>query len=455
MVAPCFLIGFRFRWQAGHWWRLLALVSDPRGLGGQDESLDGFADRATRGPVVFAGSTSKFLLPGDRERRIFVRVGGLDSSALGRNKENANVTKRLILVILLLVVIFGGIFGWKYYSGMRMAAMMSAPPPPAVVASAKVRVESWQPYLHAVGSVTATQGIDVTTEVAGKVSEILATSGQSVKAGDLLLRLDDSVDEADLMGLIAQRKLAQLQFERNSKLLKDKSVSRSDYDQARASLDSAEAAVAAKQALLHKKAIRAPFSGQLGIADINLGQYLSPGDAIVPLQALDPVYVDYSLPERHLPQVRVGQAVEVEVQARSGRRFKGVISAINPGIDRGTRSLRLRATLDNPDGLLRPGMFAEVSTVLPLRDDILTLPRTAVTYNPYGESVFIIQKQDAALVVQNRPVKTGEVRNGRVEITEGLAAGDEVVSAGQNKLRNGQPVTIDNRVKLDGKVSGG
>jgi len=365
------------------------------------------------------------------------------------------VTKRLILVTLLLVVIFGGIFGWKYYSGMRMAAMMSAPPPPAVVASAKVRVESWQPYLHAVGSVTAIQGIDVTTEVAGKVSEILATSGQSVKAGDLLLRLDDSVDEADLKGLIAQRKLAQLQFERNSKLLKDKSVSRSDYDQARASLDSAEAAVDAKQALIHKKAIRAPFSGQLGIADINLGQYLSPGDAIVPLQALDPVYVDYSLPERHLPDVRVGQAVEVEVQARPGRRFKGVISAINPGIDRGTRSLRLRATLDNPDWLLRPGMFAEVSTVLPLRDDILTLPRTAVTYNPYGESVFVIQKQDGALVAQNRPVKTGEVRNGRVEITEGLAAGDEVVSAGQNKLRNGQAVTIDNRVKLDGKVSGG
>lgn len=365
------------------------------------------------------------------------------------------MTKRLILVALLLVVIFGGIFGWKYYSGMRMAAMMSAPPPPAVVASAKVRVESWQPYLHAVGSVTATQGIDVTTEVAGKVSEILATSGQSVKAGDLLLRLDDSVDEADLKGLIAQRKLAQLQFERNSKLLKDKSVSRSDYDQARASLDSAEAAVDAKQALIHKKAIRAPFSGQLGIADLNLGQYLSPGDAIVPLQALDPVYVDYSLPERHLPEVRVGQAVEVAVQARPGRRFKGVISAINPGIDRGTRSLRLRATLDNPDWLLRPGMFAEVSTVLPLRDDILTLPRTAVTYNPYGESVFVIQKKDSALVVQNRPVKTGEVRDGRVEITEGLAAGDEVVSAGQNKLRNGQPVTIDNRVKLDGKVSGG
>lgn len=365
------------------------------------------------------------------------------------------MVKRLILMVLLLVVLFGGIFGWKYFIGMKMAAMMSAPPPPAVIASAVVEAQSWQPFLHAVGSVTATQGIYVTTEVAGKVDEILAVSGQTVKAGDLLLRLDDSVDQADLKGLIAQRKLAQLQFERNRKLLKDKSVSRSDYDQSRASLDSAEAAVAAKQALIHKKAITAPFGGQLGIGDINLGQYLSPGDAIVSLQSLDPVYVDYHLPERHLPDVQVGQAVEVEVQAWPGRRFKGAVSAINPGIDRGTRTLRLRATLDNPESLLRPGMFAEVDTVLPKRDDILTLPRTAVTYNPYGESVFVIQQTDKGLVVQNRPVETGAVRGGRVEVTKGLQAGEQVVSAGQNKLRNGQSVTIDNSVELNGKVDGG
>lgn len=363
--------------------------------------------------------------------------------------------KRLILVTLLLVVIFGGIFGWKYYSGMKMAAMMSAPPPPAVIASAVVEAQSWQPFLHAVGSVTAVQGIYVTTEVAGQVDRITATSGQTVNAGDLLLQLDDSVDEADLKGLIAQRKLAQLQFERNRKLLKDKSVSRSDYDQSRASLESAEAAVAAKQAVIHKKAITAPFSGQLGIVDINLGQYLSPGDAIVSLQSLDPVYVDYSLPERNLPDVQVGQAVEVEVQSRPGQRFSGTVSAIAPGIDRGTRTVRVRATLDNPDVLLRPGMFAEVDTVLPLREDILTLPRTAVTYNPYGESVFVIQKSDKGLVVQNRPVETGAVRAGRVEITKGLKAGEEVVAAGQNKLRNGQPVKVDNSVVLDGKVNGG
>lgn len=369
--------------------------------------------------------------------------------------ENGGVIKRLVLVILLLSIVFGGIFGWKHYYGLKMASMMSAPPPPAVIAAEAVRVESWQPYLHAVGSVVPTQGVYVTTEVAGQVREIFASSGQMVKAGDLLLQLDDSVDKADLKGLVAQRTLARLQFERNSKLVEEKSVSRSDYDQSRASLDSAEAAVAAKQAVIDKKSIIAPFSGQLGIADINLGQYLSPGDAIVVLQSLDPVYVDYRLPERHLREVSVGQSVEVSVQAWAGRRFKGVISAIDPGLERGTRSLRLRATLENPERLLRPGMFAEVDTVLPLRDDILTLPRTAVTYNPYGESVFVVVEKDNALVVRNHPVETGEVRDGRVEIRSGLKAGDRVVTAGQNKLRNGQSVTIDNSVRLDGKVNGG
>lgn len=364
------------------------------------------------------------------------------------------MTDRLISVILILIVIFGGIFGWKAYSDAQMTAAMSRPPPPAVVASAVVKMESWQPYLQAVGSVTATQGIFVTTEVAGQVREILAKSGQMVETGDILLRLDDSVDEADLNGLIAQRTLTSLQFERARKLLRDKSISHSDYDTSRANLDSAEAAVAVKRALINQKTISAPFSGQLGIADINLGQYLSPGDSIVSLQSLDPVFVDYSLPERHLASVRVGQRVDVQVQAWPDRRFKGVISAINPGIDPGTRTLRLRATLDNPDHLLRPGMFAEVSTILPLRDNILTLPRTAVTYNPYGESVFVLQQQDAVLVVQNRPVKTGEVRAGRVEVLEGLQADDQVVAAGQNKLRNGQPVTVDNSIKLDQLVNG-
>jgi len=365
------------------------------------------------------------------------------------------VIKRLVLVILLLIVMFGGIFGWKYFVGQKMAAMMSAPPPPATIASAEVQRESWQPYLYSVGSVVATQGVFVTTEVPGQVESIRFESGQQVAEGDVILQLDDSVDEADLEGLIAQLNLARLQFERARKLLKDRSVSQSEYDQSRAQLDSAEATVASKRAVIAKKKIRAPFGGQLGIREVDVGEYLSPGARIVPLQALDPVYVDYTLPERHFDTLAVGQAVRVEVQAYPGQVFEGSISAINPGIDPGTRSVRLRATLDNPGQLLRPGMFAEVRTVLPARDDILTLPRTAVTYNPYGESVFVIVEQEGQQVVQNRRIRTGEVRAGRVEIVDGLNVGEVVVSAGQVKLRNGQAVTIDNSVTLDGKAGGG
>jgi len=365
------------------------------------------------------------------------------------------VIKRLILVVLLLVVIFGGIFGWKFYSGQQTAAMMSQPQPPATVASAEVELQTWQPYLQAVGSVEAIQGVSVTTEVPGQVSEILFESGRKVEAGEIILLLDDSVDQADLDGLIAQQTLAKLQFERNRKLLKDRSVSRSEYDASRAQLDGAQATVAAKRATISKKKIRAPFSGQLGIIQVDPGEYLSPGARIVPLQALDPVYVDYALPERHFSQVKVGQLVKVEVQAYPGRIFEGTVTAINPGIDPGTRSVRLRATLDNPDHLLRPGMFTEVRTVLPARAGILTLPRTAITYNPYGASVFIILEKEGAQVVQRRRVKTGEVREGRVEIIEGLQAGDDVVAAGQVKLRNDQRVTIDNSVQLNTETHGG
>jgi membrane fusion protein (multidrug efflux system) len=365
------------------------------------------------------------------------------------------VIKRLILTALILLVIFGGIFGWKYYQERQMAVMMSAPPPPATIASAKVRSESWQPYLHSIGSVEATQGIFVTTEVPGQVREILFESGQKVEAGEVLLQLDDSVDQADLEGLAALSKQAKLRFERNKKLVKERSVSRSEYDDSLAQLENLQASVEAKRATIHKKKILAPFSGQLGIRKVDIGEYLSPGAHIVPLQALDPVYVDYRLPERHFDRVHVGQSVIIKVQAYTDKSFQGRVSAINPGIDPGTRSIHLQATLPNPGNLLRPGMFAEVRTVLPVRENILTLPRTAISYNPYGESVFVILKGDSSHTVQRRPVTTGEIRDGRVEILEGLQDNDEVVSAGQVKLRNGQEVVIDNSVLLDKRMPGG
>jgi len=363
------------------------------------------------------------------------------------------MTKRMVFVLLVLGLVLGAMFGWKYYQARQMAALAGMPPPPATVAAAEVQTETWQPYLAAVGSLVATQGILVTTEVAGKVSEIRFESGQQVEAGTLLLQLDDSVDRAELEGIVAERHLADLQFKRREELLETKTISRSDYDEARLRLENATAALATKRAVIEKKRITAPFSGWLGIRQVDLGEYLQPGAAIVPLEALDPVYVDYSLPERYLSQISVGQALEVEVQAFPGEIFTGRISALNPGIDPGTRSLRVRATLENPQARLRPGMFAEVRTVLPLRPATLTLPQTAITYNPYGDSVFVIQEGDTGPSVQRRQVETGEVRNGRVEIVHGLQAGERVVIAGQVKLRNGQAVVVDNSIALDPQIT--
>jgi membrane fusion protein (multidrug efflux system) len=352
---------------------------------------------------------------------------------------------RLLLVTLLLAAVLGGIFGWKQIQMQRQAAM-SGPPPPPVVAAAEVEQEDWRPRLSAVGSLVAAQGIFVTNEVAGQVRELFFESGESVEKGDRLVQLDDSVDQADLRGLIAQRDLADIKVGRFGKLLKDRSASQSDYDEASAELDSAKAAVAAKEALIAKKHISAPFSGRLGIRITDLGEFLAPGSRIVPLDALEPIFADYSLPERHLPRIQVGEQVLVRVAAYPDEEFEGVIMAINPGVDEKTRAVRIRAILQNKEHLLRPGMFAEVDTLLPARERLLTLPRTAITFAPYGDTVFLINEQDGRTTVERRQVNAGQAQGGRVEILGGLEAGDRVVIGGQIKLRNGQQVTVDNSV---------
>jgi membrane fusion protein (multidrug efflux system) len=363
------------------------------------------------------------------------------------------MTKRMLLVLLALGLVFGAIFGWKYVQSQKMAAMASMPPPPATVASSDVQTETWQHYLAAVGSLVATQGILVTTEVAGKVSAIHFESGQQVQAGALLLQIDDSVDQAELEGIVAERRMAELQYKRREELLDSKTISRSDVDEAQLRLQNGIAQLDTKRAMIAKKRISAPFSGWLGIRQVDLGEYLQPGAAIVPLDAMDPIYLDYALPERHLDQISTDQSIEIEVQSFPGEVFTGRIAAINPGIDPGTRSLQVRALLQNPEARLRPGMFAEVRTLLPESPGVLTLPQTAITYNPYGDSVFVILEGESGSSVQRRQVKTGGVRNGRVEIVSGLQAGDTVVAAGQVKLRNDQPVVIDNSIVLDAQIT--
>jgi len=350
--------------------------------------------------------------------------------------------KRLFLVLFLLGAVLGGIFGWKFYQQQQQAAGQAGPPPP-VVAVSEVKREVWPEYLKAVGSLVAVSGIDVTNEVSGQVRHIHFESGQIVSSGDVLVELDAEVDQAELEGLVAGQHLAQLKMDRVSRLISERSVSQAELDEARGALDDATAQVTAKQAVIAKKTIRAPFAGTLGIRRVDLGEYLAPGSPIVPLEALDPIYLDFSLPERLLARVAVDQEVRVSVQGYPGEDFGGRIEALNPGVDEGTRSLRLRAVLPNPDQRLRPGMFAEVRVVMPEPQQVLTLPATAVVYNPYGNSVFVVSDGEQGLTVQRRQVQTGEVRDGRVAVTEGLSAGDRVVSAGQMKLRNDMPVTID------------
>jgi membrane fusion protein (multidrug efflux system) len=356
--------------------------------------------------------------------------------------------KRLVVVLVFLALVFGGVFGWKYLQTQKQAAANTGPPP-AVVSTRPVTSERWQPALEAIGSITPLRGVIVSAEVPGIVRKIYFDSGQHVDEGELLVELDVEVDRAELDALQADRRLAEITRNRVAQIVSDNLGPRSELDEAQAHLDRTEAEIAAKQAMIRKKSIRTPFAGELGIRIINPGQYLAPGDEIVQLVGLDPIYAEYALPERYLSELHVGQAVTVRVQAYPERLFEGSIYAISPSIQTASRSVRIRALMQNPDGQLRPGMFAEVDTLLEERERVLTLPERAVTYNPYGESVFVVSDVDGKKTVSLTQIKTGQVRNGRVEILSGLDEGTEVVSDGHNKLRNGQAVSVDNSVDPD------
>lgn len=364
------------------------------------------------------------------------------------------MSKRYLIVSIALVVVVGAIFGFKFWLNMRMASMPHQFPP-SVVASADVIQENWKPSLKSVGSLVATNGISVSTEVDGIISNIVFHSGQAVKQGQVLLHLDDKVDQAALAALRADQRLAEIQFNRARDLLKKHVMSKSDYDEAQAKFDAARARVNGQQAVIERKTIRAPFDGLLGIREVDLGQYIKAGTAIVKLEALDPIYVDYTLPERYLKEVKVGQTVDVKLDALPGEVFNGQVSAVDSGISTGTRTLKVRATLANDKLQMRPGMFAEVRTITADANPVLTVPYTAISFNTYGDYVYLIIKTDKGQIAKRHPVTTGEVRQGRVAVTQGLKVGETVVRAGLVKLRDGVPVKIDNSVKLnDAEVKG-
>jgi len=360
------------------------------------------------------------------------------------------MAKRLIIALLVLAGIFGGIAYWKYLGFQRMAAAMSQPRPPTTIATVEVKQDQWQPLIAAVGSLNAKAGIEVSSEVAGVVREIFFESGEAVAKNSPLIRLDDEVDQAALDVLEAEAKLAEVQFQRAQDLLPKRALSQSEFDERQASVEAARARVVQQQAVIARKRVRAPFAGLLGIRLVDPGQYIEPGQAIVSLQALDPIYLDFALPERTLPLLAVGMGVRASVGAFPGRQFTGTLTAIAPEVDEGTRMVRLRATLPNPEGDIRPGMFAQLQTLLGGTRGVLTVPHTAISYNTYGDFVYVVKAgADGGLQAFRRQITAGEIRDGWVVVEQGLEAGETVVRAGLIKLRDGQPVAVDNSVQLD------
>ena len=351
------------------------------------------------------------------------------------------MTKKIIYLIVFIVLIFGGLFGSKFLQIEQAMASRKAPPPP-VVAVVKVEQQQWANTLSAVGNINPQLGINLSNEVAGIVSNIHFESGQAVKKGDLLLELNTDTDQALLNGLLASERLAKIQFKRQVKLLANKATSLSSHDEARAVLDVAKTDVLAQQSIISKKRIHAPFTGVMGIRQISLGQYLDKGYSIAPLVSLSSTYADFSLAERYFSQVRIGQEVNVQVQAYPEQIFSGEVQAINPSLDQQTRTIAIRAIIDNPKGQLKPSMFANIKLKISAPSPVLTLPETAITYNTYGESVFVLTNNDNNTTVSQRSIKSGLHRQGYVEILQGLTIDDRVVNEGQVKLRSGMPVII-------------
>lgn len=350
---------------------------------------------------------------------------------------------RFVIVILFLGIVLGGIFGYKFYQFGQMKEQMSQPQPPAQISAVKAQTERWTPSIKAVGSIEAINGVQVANEVPGVIQSINFESGDTVSKGDVLVRLDAAIDEAALRTRRAEAQLAEQEFKRVSDLLPKRAVSQSQYDEAKANFDAARARVNEAEAQLSKKIIRAPFDGRLGIRMVDQGEYLATGTPIVEVNMLDPIYVDFTLSETNLTDVATGYPVVANVAAFPDRPFEGRVSAINTSINPETRTVRVRATIANPDGLLRPGMFATVRTLQPEDVEVVTLPRTAISYNTYGNYVFVVEENDAGdLVVNRRTVTTGQSRGGRIEIVSGLAAGETVVEKALLRLRAGQRVAI-------------
>jgi len=372
--------------------------------------------------------------------------------------------KRFIVASIILAVLLGGLayFQLVFKPQMIKEFLATQTPPPATITAEAARKEKWIERLPAIGTLVASQGVDVAPQVSGIVTDIFFKSGQDVPKGTKLVQLDISVELADLASAQATRREADVAFVRQQDLLKKRVASQANVDTALAKRDTAHAAVNRIEAVIEQNAIVAPFAGRLGIRKVELGQYVSPGLTLVTLQALDPIWIDFPMPEQSIGKLRKGEVIELTTDAFPGQVFKGDVTSLDARVAKDTRTLLVRGTIPNPEHTLLPGMFANVAVLAGAPAEVVTVPRTAVTYSLYGDSVYVVKPAEptdgkspaaepdraSALIVERRFVRTGQVREDRIAIVEGLNVGEEVATTGQIKLDSGARVRIDNSQQL-------
>jgi membrane fusion protein, multidrug efflux system len=353
--------------------------------------------------------------------------------------------KRMAFMLLAVGLVFGGLYGFQQFKSMMIARAMAAlANPRQTVATAEAQLEKWNDNLTALGSLRAKDGADLALDASGIVEAISFDSGGRVEAGTVLLKLQSKDEQAKLNALEATARLNEINYQRDVEQFKIKAVSQASVDSDAANLKNAKAQADAQRAALEKKTLKAPFAGRLGIRSVDIGQYLAAGATIVTLQSLDPIHVDFFLPQQSLSQIKLGQAVAVRVDTWPNEVFPGEITAINPKVETATRNVQIRATLSNPKERLTPGMFARVEIAVGSSAEFVTVPVTALTSNPYGDTVYVVQGSGDAATAHQLFVKTGRTRGDLVALLEGVEPGQTVVTAGQLKLRNGSPVRIDN-----------
>jgi membrane fusion protein (multidrug efflux system) len=363
------------------------------------------------------------------------------------------MAKRMILMVVLMTIFITVLGFVKFRQFQAMAGEFAAmqPPPDAVTTIVAAR-EEWPATLNSIGTVAAVQGVTVSADLSGIVDRIAFDSGKTVEKGDVLVQLDTRQEQAQLAGAESQLQLARLNLERMTGLVQQDAVSRAEYDAAAAAHKQAEARLGEIRATIERKTIRAPFSGVLGIRQVNLGQYLTDGAPVVPLQSLNPVYVNFGVPQQEATQMRPGRSVRITVGELGDNEFTGRVSAIDSVVDQTTRNVQVQATLANPGGKLRPGMFVQAQVMLGAGRPIVALPASAVNYAPYGDSVFVVTDMknpqgQSYRGVRQQVVKLGAARGDQIAVLSGINPGEEIVSSGAFKLRNGAPVQVNNTVQ--------